>query len=130
MKYINNLWTAVKLIFKSCLMCKGITFTFYRNHTERKIFLNKFPKCQNCWNECWLLLKLKFRCFWRIRKLPFILIANFIETKYFLATLFKNNCQNISMASGQYLRKNVLLYSLSSHKNQWICIRYKSKCLL
>ena len=44
------------------------------------------------------------------KKLPVILMAMFIQTKYFLVTFLKNNCQNISMASEQYLWKNLLVY--------------------
>ena len=42
--------------------------------------------------------------------MPVILMAMFIQTKYFLVTFLKNNCQNISMASEQYLWKNLLVY--------------------
>ena len=53
-----------QLMFKCCSMFKGIVYTIYNNQTERKNFMNKFPKFQNCWNVCWLILQLKFRCFW------------------------------------------------------------------
>ena len=56
--------TFQQLMFKCCSMFKGIVYTIYNNQTERKNFMNKFPKFQNCWNVCWLILQLKFRCFW------------------------------------------------------------------
>ena len=50
--------------------------------------------------------------------LPFMVMENFIQTKYFLDTFLKNNCQYVSMTSEQYLRKKILLYALNSHNNQ------------
>ena len=52
-------------------------------------------------------------------------MANFFQTKYFIMTFLKNNCQNISMTSDQYAFFSIAKMPLKHIYNNYYMFFYK-----